>query len=204
MKLKYYLRGLGVGVICTAIIMGIALSGGKKEQLTDEEIIERARLLGMVMEEEQEETDAQKTAEDLLQEEPDSEDGAEGENSQNHQEPLTENQIPENTQTEENTPESNSNTQEPDQQSQEQQPEQQSQEQPQEQPTEPELRKIEIYPGEYSDVISQKLQDAGLIADAGAFNRYMMSIKVDDILQPGSYQIPVGATEDEIIDILCR
>ena len=52
MKLKYYLRGLGVGVICTAIIMGIALSGNKKETLTDAEIIERARLLGMVMEEE--------------------------------------------------------------------------------------------------------------------------------------------------------
>ena len=51
MKLKYYLRGLGVGVICTAIIMGIALSGNKKEKLTDAEIIERARLLGMVMEE---------------------------------------------------------------------------------------------------------------------------------------------------------
>lgn len=52
MKLKYYLRGLGVGVICTAIVMGIALSGNKKETLTDAEIIERARLLGMVMEEE--------------------------------------------------------------------------------------------------------------------------------------------------------
>ena len=52
MKLKYYLRGLGVGIICTAIIMGIALSGNKKETLTDAEIIERARLLGMVMEEE--------------------------------------------------------------------------------------------------------------------------------------------------------
>ena len=52
MKLKYYLRGLGVGIICTAIIMGIALSGNKKEALTDTEIIERARLLGMVMKDE--------------------------------------------------------------------------------------------------------------------------------------------------------
>lgn len=51
MKLKYYLRGLGIGIICTAIIMGIALSGNKKETMTDTEIIERARLLGMVMQE---------------------------------------------------------------------------------------------------------------------------------------------------------
>ena len=67
MKLKYYLRGLGVGIICTAIIMGIALSGNKKETLTDAEIIERARLLGMVMEEESdsgEQTPEQKEIED--------------------------------------------------------------------------------------------------------------------------------------------
>ncbi len=49
MKLKYYLRGLGIGIIGTAIVMGIALSG-KKETLSDAEIIERARLLGMEME----------------------------------------------------------------------------------------------------------------------------------------------------------
>ena len=59
MKLKYYLRGLGIGVICTAIIMGIALSGNKKETLSDIEIIERARLLGMVMPEESQETETE-------------------------------------------------------------------------------------------------------------------------------------------------
>ena len=62
MKLKYYLRGLGVGIICTAILMGIALSGNKKEKLTDTEIIERAKLLGMVMADESSEaggTDAE-------------------------------------------------------------------------------------------------------------------------------------------------
>ena len=62
MKLKYYLRGLGVGVICTAIIMGIALSGNKKEKLTDAEIIERARLLGMVMEEDSGGKSSEKTS----------------------------------------------------------------------------------------------------------------------------------------------
>lgn len=45
MNLKYYLRGLGIGVFVTAVIMGIA-SG--KEQMTDEEVRLRARELGMV------------------------------------------------------------------------------------------------------------------------------------------------------------
>lgn len=49
MNLKYYLRGLGTGILVTVILMGIAL-GGKKETLSDNEIKERARALGMIEE----------------------------------------------------------------------------------------------------------------------------------------------------------
>ncbi len=48
MEKKYYFRGLGLGIIVTAVIMGIALSGGKKEKMTDAEIIARAKELGMI------------------------------------------------------------------------------------------------------------------------------------------------------------
>lgn len=47
MKLKYYLRGMGAGMIFAALIMGVAL-GGRTETLSDSEIIERAKELGMV------------------------------------------------------------------------------------------------------------------------------------------------------------
>ncbi len=47
MKLKYYLRGMGIGIILTAIVMGFAL-GGRKATLSDAEIIQRAKALGMV------------------------------------------------------------------------------------------------------------------------------------------------------------
>lgn len=49
MNLKYYLRGLGIGIVVTALIMGIAV-GGKKEALSNEEIKERAKALGMIEE----------------------------------------------------------------------------------------------------------------------------------------------------------
>ena len=45
MKLKYYLRGLGIGIIVTAIIMSFIK---KPEELTDAEIKARAAMLGMV------------------------------------------------------------------------------------------------------------------------------------------------------------
>ncbi|WP_026497407.1 hypothetical protein [Butyrivibrio sp. WCD2001] len=47
MKLKYYLRGLGLGIVLTAVIMGIAL-GKRTAKMSDEEIIKRAKQLGMV------------------------------------------------------------------------------------------------------------------------------------------------------------
>ncbi len=47
MKLKYYLRGMGIGIILTAIVMGFAL-GGRKQTLSDAEIIQRAKALGMI------------------------------------------------------------------------------------------------------------------------------------------------------------
>lgn len=49
MNLKYYLRGLGIGIIMTAIIMSVAGNDGK-EKLSDAEIKARAAELGMVEE----------------------------------------------------------------------------------------------------------------------------------------------------------
>ena len=50
MKLKYFLRGLGSGVVVTALILSIA-HGGDKETMSDQEIIKRAEQLGMVLQE---------------------------------------------------------------------------------------------------------------------------------------------------------
>ena len=47
MKLKYYLRGIGLGVVLTAIIMGFAL-GARNAPVSDAEVIEKAKGLGMV------------------------------------------------------------------------------------------------------------------------------------------------------------
>lgn len=47
MKLRYYLRGLGIGIVITALLMGLT-KGGAKETLSDDEIIARAEVLGMV------------------------------------------------------------------------------------------------------------------------------------------------------------
>ena len=47
MKLKYYLRGMGIGIILTAVVMGFAL-GGRSSSMSDADVIKRAKELGMV------------------------------------------------------------------------------------------------------------------------------------------------------------
>lgn len=67
MKLKYYLRGLGIGILVTTIILMIAFSGHKAD-ISDEEIIARAKALGMVMTEQEKEDAIPKGTEDNLTE----------------------------------------------------------------------------------------------------------------------------------------
>lgn len=180
MKLKYYLRGLGIGIICTAIIMGIALSGGKSQTLSNDEIIERARLLGMVMAEDS--TENKKTQEVKSEDTTDSKKNeSQGSDTTIKQPPKSENQVPEQKDETVTPPTvetaSGTNT---------------------------ELKTIEILPGEYSDVISQKLMDAGLIPDAVAFNVHLMDIGADNQIQVGVHKIPTNAVQEDIIKILCE
>ncbi len=179
-------------MICTAIIMGIALSGNKKETLTDAEIIERARLLGMVMEEE-----AGSGKEDFKQE------GAgQGEAPEEGAESGSE----KGSKTQDGQPDKGK--------SEEDGEEEKSGEQPDTAAQDPEnvgsnasnnengIVELEIKQGEFSDVVSKKLFQAGLIPDADKFNAYMTQKGVDDSLRVGVHLIPIDATADEIIEIL--
>jgi len=51
MKLKFYMRGLGIGIILTSIVLSISNHSGQKIVISDKEIIARATELGMKMQE---------------------------------------------------------------------------------------------------------------------------------------------------------
>ena len=105
MKLKYYLRGLGIGIIVTTIILGSCFSM-QKPKMTDAQIIEKASQLGMIMpeqdsavaietettepEETQQKNEQQVTTEEIQQEtEQQTEVPKEQETEEAQQEPFT-------------------------------------------------------------------------------------------------------------------
>lgn len=156
MKLKYYLRGLGVGIVVTAVILTIANHLGNK--MSDEDIIKRAAKLGMVMKED----------ESLF--------------------PPTE---PETTTPEPTTPV----------------------------PTEPETTTpvpaepqtsgvvihtatITVTSGMYSEAVSQRLEEAGIVKNWREFNEYLTSNGYAERLQTGTHSFNSEMDFNEIAEIL--
>lgn len=212
MKLKYYLRGLGIGMAVTALILGISFSGrqGQEAQtLTDEQIRERASELGMVdsseltLAELQNSAQPQTTMEPEVTEEP---------------KPTTE---PENTIEPETTTEPKATaepetTTEPKTTAEPETTAELEMTTESEMTTEPEATEepelitapeqsqttITIKKGSDSGSVSRMFYEAGLVENAKAFDNYLCNNGYSRSINPGIYEIAPGTSEEEIAKII--
>ena len=212
MKLKYYLRGLGIGMAVTALILGISFSGrqGQEAQtLTDEQIRERASELGMVdsseltLAELQNSAQPQTTMEPEVTEEP---------------KPTTE---PENTIEPETTTEPKATaepetTTEPKATAEPETTAELEMTTESEMTTEPEATEepelitapeqsqttITIKKGSDSGSVSRMFYEAGLVENAKAFDNYLCNNGYSRSINPGIYEIAPGTSEEEIAKII--
>jgi hypothetical protein len=189
MKLKYYLRGLGIGIIVTTIILMISFSR-HGSSMSDEEIIARASELGMVMQEEQDNQDKEEQSEPIDLDNP--------------------------TETEENT-ESTEKTDEalmPDTEAGKEESENFStgsdeQEENLQEPLETddaqlsgEVYRLTIQRGEVCRDVCEHLAAAGVIDDAESFRRYLSEIGYASHISVGEYDVPYGLSMDEVAEVL--
>ena len=190
MKLKYYLRGLGIGILVTAVIMGVT-QGSRKETLSDREIRERAAALGMVepgnslADLEAAETPAATEIPEAI-ETPVATEIPEAIETPAATETPEAAETPAATEAPAATPEVTAR--------------------PTQRPAEEEEGSsytFEIKAGDSSYQVAYRLQQAGLVADARDFDNYLCSKGYDRKLKTGSYEIPETATEEEISEILC-
>ena len=218
MKLKYYLRGLGIGMAVTALILGISFSGrqGQEAQtLTDEQIRERASELGMVDSSEltlaalQNSAQPQTTMEPEVTEKPkltaDPETTTEPEATAEH-ETTTEPKAttePETMTEPEATAEAETMT-EPETTAE---PEMTTKPEATKEPeliTAPEQSQttITIKKGSDSGSVSRMLYEAGLVENAKAFDNYLCNNGYSRSINPGIYEIAPGTSEEEIAKII--
>lgn len=226
MERKYYLRGLGLGIVVTAVIMGLALSG--KRTMTDEEVIARAKTLGMV-----ENTESMLLSDAAAQEDDEAQEAEETEQvadpaEQEPQEAVTEEAVmEENSQADvsegDNTEEEDSEDTQAVTSAQESDPAEQDAEeaadakQPETDASETQTEQaaaetesidnqqevtITIVSGDSSYSVAKKLADAGIVLTAESYDAYLCANGYDKKLRTGTFAIPKTASDEQIARIV--
>lgn len=173
MKLKYYLRGLGIGIMITTIILMIGFARNKNT-LSDDEIIARAKQLGMIMPEEQENgagaTDTQSEDTQLQDDEDDSQEEQEGQAAENHQ--GDDMQEPENGTVPTVTDGQDGSF------------------------------RLIIKRGDVCRTVCETLAENNVITDAEALRKYLFEIGYASNLSTGEYDVPYGLSMEEVAKVL--
>lgn len=195
MKLKYYLRGLGIGIFVTALIMTIASSG--KGVMTDKEVIQRATELGMVT--------SSKTLISQQQENIAVETEQPVELTQAPTEvPVVEATIPKEEPTEA-PQESSEEMQEPEStEVPTPEPAVESEESPVETLQSGESVTLTIYSGEHSATVAKRMEELGLIDDYLDFDDYLCDNGYSRYVNSGIYKIEPGLSYEELAKIITR
>ncbi|MBQ8413406.1 MAG: hypothetical protein IJX12_07375 [Lachnospiraceae bacterium] len=184
MKLKYFLRGLGAGIIFGALIMLAAYMTSGAYKMSDEEIIERAEALGMVKsessilsssEDDKENLEDSKSSEEAVKD--DTKDTEEL-TSEDTEEPTTEEPTTEAT-TEATTTEATT-----------------------EEAPSATNKTIKVVSGMSSYEVSVILKDAGIITDAGDFDSYLNSHGYSTRIEVGEFECNADMTYEELAKIL--
>ena len=209
MKLKYYLRGLGIGMIVTALILGISFSNRQDQTsqiMTDDQIRERAAELGMVDSSEltlaalqnSEKQPTEGTPEETTQTQEQNNIEAEPETTVPAETQAT--VEPETTQEPEATAEPEpEKTAEPEMTAA---PETTAEQEVTEAPQRTQTASITIQRGDDSGSASRRLYEAGLVENAKAFDNYLCNNGYSRSINPGTYEIAPGTSEEEIAKII--
>lgn len=195
MRLKYYLRGLGLGIIFAVFIMMVGYRN-HGSSMSDSEIIEKAKALGMVETEDSSGMKNDKKTNNKTDKKSDKKtDTSEPDTT------IADTSAAEDTQTgTDNTDADNiagtadADTTAPSDvaASDAAQPQQNT------------TFTVTVGSGDTCRMIAERLQAAGIIDDAEKFRTYMGQKGVDQFIADGSHEIPYGASYDDIINILTQ
>ena len=231
MRLKYFLRGLGIGIVVTTIILAISHNAGRR--MSDSEVIERAKELGMAYTTAAQENSTESAADTTEpetdttepvttgQESPtDTEAGstAETESSETSttvQETTTgirETTTQQETTTQETTTQETTATRAAQESTTETTHEASATEaettQAENESTETEASTVITYTlaiasGMSSNTVCDILKKNGIIADSGDFDRFLVSNGYADRIRVGSFEVNSGMSYDELAAAFC-
>lgn len=184
MKLKYYLRGLGIGVLVTTIILAIALNR-KPMELTDAQIKERAAQLGMVEKGNQEDKKTNEKSEKTTEKIPASS-------------TVATTAVPETTQKTTEAVTTQGTTVPPATTQKTIVPVETQEQHPAAKPQDGTMITIEIGTYDWSNHVAEKLAAAGLVESAAEFDQYLIDHGYETKIRSGNHTFRMGASHEEL------
>ena len=196
MRLKYYLRGLGLGIIFAVFIMKVGYRN-HGSSMSDSEIIEKAKALGMVETEDSSGMQNDKKTDNKTDKKTDT---SEPDTT------IADTSAAEDTQTgTDNTDADNiAGTADADTTAPSDVAATDSAASDAAQPQQNTTFTVTVGSGDTCRMIAERLQAGGIIDDAEKFRAYMGQKGVDQFIADGSHEIPYGASYDDIINILTQ
>lgn len=200
MKLRYQMRGIGIGMIVTALLMGLT---AEKVPLSDAEIKTRAAELGMIESDALKLTDIQNASAGSSSPE---QNGTGETESGTASEDISENSESGSEEArgasgEEERPDSEGASGE------EEQPGLEGasgEENSSDSGPAGEMVTITVEPGITSYRVCIMLEEAGLVEDAAEFDTYLCNNGYSRKIDSGTYEIPMGISEEEIAKMITR
>lgn len=203
MRIKYFMRGLGSGIVLTAVVVALTT----KPKLTDAEIMKRATELGMVSDKEvglnegdltdlskdgtsndedsninQTNSDNDKESDgnttDKTQDSTDSENTKEQEDKDNSTDSKTDTSKETANETDKDKETDNKTTNA--------------------------VKTVTINKGLYSYSVSRVLEDAGVIDSAKEFDQYLVENDFQRRIIPGTYEIKEGTSYNKIAELITK
>lgn len=201
-RLRCYMRGLGIGIVVTALILGLALEN-RGTAMSDAEIKERARELGMVESTVLSQMPSQQKQEDQAESGDTPKDSHVPESSPEEDHVPEDGDMPGNSGSPEDgdMPGNSGSPEDGDIPGNSGSPEDGT---VPEDDTQRETVLFTITRGESSVAVSQALAEAGLVEDARAYDRYLCDNGYATRIVAETHRIPVGATEEEIAQIITK
>ena len=184
MKLKYYLRGLGIGIIVTTIIL-VSCFSMQKPKMTDAQIIEKASQLGMIMPEQDSVVAAETETTEPEETQQKNEQQVAAEEAQQETEQQTE--VPKEQATEE---------------TQQDAPSEDTENAESEEPAQQEPFTLVVNRGDVCRTMCENLAANGVIDDSEGLRKYLSEVGYASFISAGTYQIPYHASYEEITNIL--
>ena len=186
MKLKYYLRGLGTGILFATIILFISYS----YKMSDKQIKEKALELGMVYPDTEETSSSEVSSDDLV-----ADDTTLNEQSTEEQ---TTNQVS----SEEKSSEENTTKEETTQETTKK--EETTEETTTKNNTPQKTYELTVTSRTTSIDVSNKLESAGIIDDADKFNDYLCDNGYSSRIQNGTFTVNSSMSYEELAEFIIR